>query len=875
MLPVDAPDRFSPPARRLSLEITSPLSGGPQPVTTGVCLPQGEFRQPVAVTLHGPQGTVLPVQSRTLALWPDDSARWLLLDFLLPLLESEVSSWTLLPGDRSAALLTEIRTEQTASGVVVETGAARFEIGTGGVPFFSAAWPAEGSVPGRSSTALILTDAHGKSHSPRRVGVRVVEAGPLRVTVALDGELPELRLRARLHFFAGTGLVKAEVTLHNPRRARHRGGLWDLGDPGSILFRELSLECGIAGDEPPEVSYRAEPGAPLRTVAGGKLEVYQDSSGGDNWQSPNHVNRKGEIPCRFRGYRVRDAAGETVGTRSQPTLTLCRGSHGMAVALAEFWQNFPRALEVQDGRVKVGLFPGQAADLFEMQGGEQKTHTVWFNFGPSTPALGDSLLWVARPAVARPSPPSFSQGPALPDLDPSPGPPLDRLERLLAEALEGERSIPVNRERVDEYGWRNFGDVFADHERAYYTGTAPLISHYNNQFDMVMGFILHFLRTGDRRWFDLSDALARHVVDIDVYHTQQDRWAYNGGLFWHTDHYRTAHTSTHRCYSQANRPAGQPYGGGPANEHNYTSGLLLYHYLTGNPEAAGAVVELADWVIHMDDGGKTWLGLVDDGPTGLASSTKEPGYHGPGRGAGNSINALLDAWTLTGRRDYLAFAETLVRRCIHPADDIAARDLLDVEARWSYTIFLAILAKYLDLKAAAGETDRMYAYAQASLTHYAAWMVQNERPYFDQVEKLEFPTEVWAAQDMRKANVFRRAARHADEPLRSALIERGDSFAERAWQDLLRFETRTHARSIAIMMIEGLSDCGLRRRTSEPAPRAAGPLDFGTPQPFVPQRQRVLARARTAWGFVGMMGSLLDPLRWVAYRKHARQRRRS
>ena len=31
--------------------------------------------------------------------------------------------------------------------------------------------------------------------------------------------------------------------------------------------------------------------------------------------------------------------------------------------------------------------------------------------------------------------------------------------------------------------------------------------------------------------------LARHVVDIDIYHTTNDKSAYNHGLFWHTEHY--------------------------------------------------------------------------------------------------------------------------------------------------------------------------------------------------------------------------------------------------------------------------------------------------------------------------------------------------
>jgi hypothetical protein len=34
------------------------------------------------------------------------------------------------------------------------------------------------------------------------------------------------------------------------------------------------------------------------------LLIYQDSSGGENWQSLNHVNRDNEVKTSFRGYKL-------------------------------------------------------------------------------------------------------------------------------------------------------------------------------------------------------------------------------------------------------------------------------------------------------------------------------------------------------------------------------------------------------------------------------------------------------------------------------------------------------------------------------------------------------------------------------------------
>src|SRR5439155_23375332 len=137
------------------------------------------------------------------------------------------------------------------------------------------------------------------------------------------------------------------------------------------------------------------------------------------------------------------------------------------------------------------------------------------------------------------------------------------------------------------------------------------------------------------------------------------------------------------------------------------------------------------------------------------------------------------------------------------------------------TVFLSILARYLEVKAEAGELDRMYAYAQASLGRYAEWMLANESPYFDHPEKLEFPTETWPAQDIRKANVLRLAAGHTDDPMRSRLLRRAEALADRGWSDLLRLESRTVTLATALILIEGLKDSQFRCLDVKGAPRPA------------------------------------------------------
>jgi hypothetical protein len=404
-------------------------------------------------------------------------------------------------------------------------------------------------------------------------------------------------------------------------------------------------------------------------------------------------------------------------------------------------------------------------------------------------------------------------------------------------AVAGPRSFFARREIIDEYGWRHFGDLYADHEAVDHAGETPLVSHYNNQYDVVYGAIIQYVRSGDRRWFDLMRDLAKHVIDIDIYHTHEDRPEYNGGLFWHTDHFADAATATHRTHSKVTKEMNKlaDYGGGPSNEHNYTTGLLHYYFLTGDPLASEAVQTLADWVINMDNGSSRLLGRIDKRPTGACSSTVSRDYHGPGRGSGNSLNALLDAYLLTRGAPYLAKAEQLIRRCIHPADDLHERQLDDVEHRWSYTVFLQVLGKYLDLKVEMDDLDDMYSYARASLLHYATWMLEHEVPSTCVLDRVEIPSSTWPAQDIRKSNVLYLAAKHATEALHSAFRQKADFFFRTCIQDLRSFPTHTLTRPVAIMMSHAHISSYFQSHPEELAPQPRQICDFGQPQRFTPQ----------------------------------------
>lgn len=854
---------------------TRPRRG--EPVAAGLPFPRGVVRDVATLTLRDSGGRPVPIQVQVLDRWADGSVRWALVVALASWEGTETPCW-LSFGDSIAAEPTagpRVSVEERDGGVEMDTGVARFACKAGGAfPFDRVTDTAGVPLLDTARTVLRLVGADGVAGRVVIDAVSVEERGPVRAAVRWRGRLTRagdsrwIEIDALAHVFAGLSVARLSLTLRNPRPAAHPGNFWELGDAGSVLLREASLHLVLSGTGNSAVACSVDASSPLAPFES-PFELYQESSGGARWDSPAHVNREGRVPMRLRGYRLRSGSVDTTGLRADPVLVATRGSAALAVTMPAFWQNFPRALEARGDTVVCGMWPAAFPDSHELQGGEQKTHELALCFGED-PVSDTPLDWCRAPALLRADPAWYCRSGAVPHIEPEAGDSDEAYRNLVHAAIDGDESFVAGREAADEYGWRHFGDIYANHEAVRHDagqtprqagGGGPLISHYNNQYDAIAGLALQFLRTGDRRWWAHMAELAAHVRDIDVYRTDGDKAAYSGGPFWHTVHYVDTGRSTHRAYPRAD---GVP-GGGPSNEHNYTSGLLLHYWLTGDPRSRETVVALADWVRRIDDGARSPFRWLAGGATGLASSTRDVAYHGPGRGAANSVNALLDAHRLTGDAGSLEMAEALIRRCIHPADNLEARRLLDAEERWSYTVFLQVLGRYLQESAERGALGLMYAWARESLLSYARWMAAHERPYLETPERLEFPTETWAAQDVRKCEVLLAASQHVtDAGERQRFRERAAFFFDASVGALASMPTRTLARPVVIMLGQGFRKVWFDARPDVSAPAPDGSYTFGVPEVFVPQRQRAVARAkRLAVAFAVVVAGLGA---WVAAR---------
>jgi hypothetical protein len=671
-------------------------------VAGGVPLVRGFAGGAYGLALLGPDGQPVPAQITASSAYRDGTPRWVLVRFAADVPARGRAVYRLAKGD-AASLTRPLACRLLEDRVEIDTGVAQFTVGTVRFRLFDSV-TVDGQPLLGAGGGAVLEKADGAPLVGETVtSAALEESGPLVAVLCLRGEigpgepLPVARYVCRLAFQAGSSEVRVFYTLHNPAAHAHPGNSWDLGSGGSVLMEDFSLLLPL-GPGP----WASRVGAGAQQPALAAVSLYQDSSGGPNWNSPNHVDKDMRIPVTFQGYRVTQPDGHVAeGTRADGWLHARSPAGGVAVGVRDFWQNCPKALEATGDGLRVGLWPREYAGVHELLGGEQKTHELLFLFhGPEVPdeAIERRAAAFHHPLYAMPDPEAVLATRAF-----WPTGPLDReqfgpLEATCDTFVEpvgtGGESVITKWDQIDEFGWRHFGDTFADNEGAppemvrdfpeHHFGSQP-ISHFGNEYDVSYGVMLQGLRRQDPRWMWLADVLCRHYADICIYHSDAEgAAAYRHGPFTHTTHATAAYRSTHRMYpSEAERYQLQYASGGPNAGHCYVASLAQHYYLTGDRVSREAFLEVADWAVNSP-----WFTEM---------------MMGDQRGIGNLLMTHVYAYELTGDREYYDAALAMIDYVQEPFSGLGG------------TLFAKAAGRFLDMKLANGEEDADYRKALSKL----------------------------------------------------------------------------------------------------------------------------------------------------------------
>ena len=583
------------------------------PVSTGVPFPQSALGSVEQLRLVDSKKREIDLQARPLTLWPDGSVRWALLDFQRGDGDLRVEY-----GRQVSRIQPEERLEvaETGTGITVTTGPLRVQFRRDSValPGRVSLRRADGTyrrlTPKNADSAGRLVAADGTVYETGRPeSVTLEESGDLRVCVRIevrhwsaDGT-SLFRSIFRVHLFRGRSELRLLHTFENDRTEEE-----------FTRIRSLALRADFDLGE--NVEGRIDRNS-IASLTARPLSLQQ-----------THDNR-----CEFkRGNRLIRR-----GRRSRGSAEL-RGEESVGLAVRDFWQNYPKGIEIDDRGVTLQICPplkrsayspgGEEEDKlyyylkdgsYKFKHGLARTHEFWFRFGPAT---GDLASFVQNPPLYAPSLAAFNRSGAfgrLPAKDPSPFAPYEEWVEAARTAYAGDRQASR------AYGMLNYGDWFG--ERSYNWG--------NQEYDAAWCFLQEYLRGGHSDFYTWAGEAAGHTADVDTCH--------------HSPHPSGVGEQYVHCVGHVGGyyPEGYReraiFSGRWSPSHTWVEGLFLHHLLSGDARTRECALKTCDLLVGDQ------LNYYD------FSNCRNSGWH---------LIHLSAAYRATGRRVYLNAARIVVERVL-------------------------------------------------------------------------------------------------------------------------------------------------------------------------------------------------------------------
>ncbi|MFP3904023.1 MAG: hypothetical protein ACLFWB_07260 [Armatimonadota bacterium] len=453
-----------------------------RPVTGGVPLSRADAPPGTQFTLHNCHGEAVPLQWEVTGRWEDDSARWVLVDLQSNPPADGQKEYTLRWSDAAGPVMPETPCEADAGACTASTGDLHLA-------------PSDDAlitVRDRADISLILRDADGRQCASRVRDTVVESAGPLRSALNVQGSFhrPDGRrwfsFCLRVSIFAGLSFIRLEPLI-----------VLDADEGVMQHIQELRLAVR-PHDRLYDARIGGEAGSRINLADGFRLLQVDD--------------------------RQVEAAGETFGDKNPGWIEADSDAGSMALAVRDFWQQWPKSLEASSHEIAIGLFPTFEAGQFEhmepwykyqylfegncyrLRTGQARRWDVWIDLdgdGASLSATADRpLIPIADPRQA------IATG-VWGDIEPAGSADMKDYDKWAHRLFEAyERSIAKQR----DYGAMNWGDWFGERK----------VNWGNHEYDTTNQFLIQFARTGNPAYFYAADTAARHSVEVDTIHHIND-----------------------------------------------------------------------------------------------------------------------------------------------------------------------------------------------------------------------------------------------------------------------------------------------------------------------------------------------------------------
>ena len=587
------------------------------PITTGIPFPQGELGSAEHVRLMTGEREV-PAQVRLTARWRDGSVQWLLITFLADVPPGGQKDYRVEFGRqvRRSPVAEGLSVTKRPDGVSVDTGALRFRIDSHGN--LADLHRGDKRLLGPNAVCgTYATDAQGVKYgtAQAKAEISIEEAGPLRAVVKTTSHLvgPDgaklMRIEKRIEASRGSASLRVHHTfvLDKPEK-----------------FTEIE-----------SLSYRV----PVRTT---DRSFHVPTAGGETLEL-------GKLQPAVR-QRFDDEFVIVAGDRETPSKDRVIGSistggeDGCAVAVRDFWQNYPKAFTIRADGLEVGLCPDFDEGLydkfpFEKEGhhlyysllgghyrlkqGVSKTHEMWLCFEAESQREPACVLF-QRPPLATADPRWYCDSKAFYDVAPR------NTERfkLYEEAIDRNiEEYAARRERQHDFGMLNYGDWYG--ERGTNWG--------NIEYDTQHAFFLEYIRSGNPHAFFLGEVTELHNRDVDTVQWSEDPRQI-GAVYVH----QMCHVGEYY-----DKPVPGSLGfprGGYTVSHAWVEGHFGHYFLTGDRRSYETGVAVADFFIRKQ------LGRPYN-----FSTCRTPGWH---------LIMLASAYAATNDSYYLNAAKVVVEQVL-------------------------------------------------------------------------------------------------------------------------------------------------------------------------------------------------------------------
>jgi len=638
----------------------------PQLVVVSVPFAKGMVHPETPLTAYDAWDRPLPTEQTILSKWPDGSVRWAQLRFESHL---DLPKWSLqsyaeekdavtgqLPwdfriraGSPAPAPAVAVTVKKDGQTILIDNGelTVRIDPETGAFGFSEVRVRCMKEKPVAEALSLQI-DTDKKQYSTKNAKVSqcvIEESGLLRAVVLLKGKLQDdYEWQTRLFIHAGEPAIRAEHTI---------AGLGDQEiDDIKRIYIEYKTTLGKkfsfrAAGQTVEFDGQVGPGQSvvLQQYAPQMLDPAKDFSYELSVSGAKCSQVIGRGGCALGWLRLQDS--ELI----------------VGMALQDFSEKSPKAFRVTSGGLcQIDLWP--AGQTLKFSRARAITHQVLYSFR-STSALaelGDGKVTHAQAyqrTITQDLPYRAYLRPIVPVVDTEYmcstqafGPHISADSSKLRdfeEVVTQNFNCFYSRyfDRSTSFGMMNYGDYITPLGGD--NGGNPSRPHWrDHEWEFTSGLLTYFLRTGDRRAYQLAVAAYRHYMDVDVHYTK-------GFNFYHS-------------YGDSGEMHEKYYG--PDGGHTVIVGLIDAYLFTGDRRALEVAGKLCDyWVSELNKkaSDKLWP----------ASQTRNVSW---------PLLGLVRMYEITGEQKY----KETIDRAIHALVESSIKE----DTMWQSALISAFLENY-------------------------------------------------------------------------------------------------------------------------------------------------------------------------------------